>query len=67
MAPVHDMFQKKTDELFSDMPNAFSIADDILNATFDGQAKDHDVRLDTVLRVWRQANVMLNKDNCPFR
>ena len=51
VAPVHDMFQKKIDELFRNMPNVFSIADYILIAGFDEQDRDHDVTLDKVLRV----------------
>ena len=30
-APVSDMFQHKIDEIFSDMPNVFGIADDIFS------------------------------------
>ena len=33
------MYQKKTDELFSGMPNVFDIADDILIAGFDKLSK----------------------------
>ena len=32
--PVGDMFHKKIDDLFRGMPNAFSIADDVLVAGF---------------------------------
>ena len=62
-----DIFQKKIDELFSSMPNIFSIADDILIAGFDKYGKDHDATLDKVPRVCSQANLQINKDYCPFR
>ena len=52
VAPVGDMFQK-IDKLFSNMPNVFGIADDILISGFDGQGKDHDETLDKVFRVCR--------------
>ena len=47
------IIQKKIDKLFSDMPNAIGIADDILIAGFDEQAKYHDAKLDKVLRICR--------------
>ena len=37
-----DMFQRKIDEIFKDMPNVFSIADDILVAGYEADGKDHD-------------------------
>ena len=61
------MLQKKTDELFSDMPNIFSIADDILIAGFGEQGEDHNAMLDKVLRKYSQAYLKLNKDKCLFR
>ena len=39
-APAGNMFQKKIYKLFSDMPNVFSTADDMLNAGFHEQGKD---------------------------
>ena len=57
------MFQEKIDEIFSGMPNVFSIADFILIADFNEPDKDHDETLDKVLWVCRQANLKLNKDN----
>ena len=65
-APGGVMFQKKIDELFSGMPNAFSIAYDILIAGCDKQSTDHDETLDKVLWVCRQATLKLYKDKCLF-
>ena len=61
------MFQKKTDEIFSCMPNVFDIVDDVLIAGFNEQGKDHDVILEKVLWVCKQAKLKLNKDKCLFR
>ena len=44
-----DMFQKKTDELFSSMLNVFGIADDILIPSFDEWGKGHDEMLEVHL------------------
>ena len=62
------MFQKKTDELFSGMPNVFRTADDILIAGFDEWCKDLDMTLEKVLQLCRQANIklLINKDKCLF-
>ena len=37
-----DMFQRKIDEIFKDLPNVFGIADDILAVGYDDDGKDHD-------------------------
>ena len=67
LAPVDDVFQKKTDELFSGMPNIFGIADNTLIAGFDEPGTDHNATLDKVLRICRQGNMKLNNDKCLFR
>ena len=46
--PSGDMFQKKIDELFNDIPNVFHNADDILIAGFDTDGTDHDVRFEQI-------------------
>ena len=56
-----NMFQKKTDELFNDIPNIFGIADDIFIAGFDADGRDHDARLEQMLQRCRQANIKLSK------
>ena len=66
VAPVGNIFQKKIDVIFT-MPNVFHISDDILIAGFDKQSKDHGETLNKVLRICRQANLKLNKDDCLFR
>ena len=49
-APAGNMFQKKIDELFNDIPNVFGIADDNLIEGFNEDSMDHDVRLEQVLQ-----------------
>ena len=61
------MFQKKRDEIFSSMPNIFSIADYFLIEGFGEQGKGHDETVDKVLQVCRQANLKLHKDKCLFK
>ena len=36
------MFERKIDETFKDLPNAFGIADEILGLGYDSDGKDHD-------------------------
>ena len=47
-APVGDMIQCKIDEIFSDMPNVFGIADDILVIGYDEDRVDHDTAVHKV-------------------
>ena len=49
-APVGNMFQCKTDEIFNDMPNVFGIADDILVIGYDEDRADHNEAVYKVLR-----------------
>ena len=48
-ASVGNMFQKKIDKVFDDIPNVFGISDDILIAGFGADCRDHDERLEQVL------------------
>ena len=64
VATVGNIFQEKIYELFSDMPNIFIIADDILIAGFDELGKGLHATLDKELR---QADFKLKKGKCLFR
>ena len=44
-APAEDMFQRKIDNMFKELPTAFGILDDILVVRFDRDSKDHDATL----------------------
>ena len=60
------MFQKNIYELLNEMPNVFSIADDILITGSHELGKDHGATLDKVLGICRKTNLKLNKDMCLF-
>ena len=47
---------RKIDEIFKDLPNVFSIADDILAAGYESDGKDHDKTVWKVLQRCRQVN-----------
>ena len=61
------MFQCKIDEIFSDMPNVFGIADDILVIGYDENGADHDATVHNVLWQCEEVNLKLNKEKCHFR
>ena len=48
-APAGDMFQRKINKIFKDMPNVFGIVDDILVAEYEADGRDHDKTLQRVL------------------
>ena len=66
-APTGDMFQRKIDEIFKDLPNVSCIADDILVVYCNRDSKDHEVTPQRVLKEGRQVNIKLNKDKYHFR
>ena len=57
-----DMFQRKINKIFKDLPNVFSIAGDILVVGYEADSKDHDKIVHMVLQRSRQVNLKLNKD-----
>ena len=61
------MFQHKTDEIFSDMPNVFGFMDDILVIGYDKNGADHDAEVHMVLCICEEINLQLNKEKCHFR
>ena len=67
VSPAGNMFQRKIDEIFKDLPNVFDIADDILAVGYEADGNDHDDTLWRVLKTCRQVNLKLNKDKCHFR
>ena len=64
---VGNMFQRKIDEIFNDMPNVFGIADDILVIGYEKDGADHDKAVYSVLKWCQNVNLKLNKDKCHFR
>ena len=65
--PVSNMFQRKIDEIFNDMPNVFGTADDILVIGYNKNGADHDEAVYSVLRQCQDVNLKLNKEKCHFR
>ena len=61
------MFQHKIDEIFSDMPNLFAIADNNLIIGYDENGAHHDAAVHKVLWWCKEVNLKLNKDKCHFR
>ena len=66
-APAGDIFQRKIDKIFKELPNVFSIANDILVVGYGADDKDHEETLQRVLQICTQVNLKLNKDKCHFR
>ena len=62
-----NMFQCKTDKIFSDMPNIFCITDDILVIGYDDNGTDHDAMVHKVLQRCEEVNLKLNKEKFHFR
>ena len=67
VAPAGDMFQRKIDKFFKELPNVFGIAGDILVVGYEADGKNHDETLWRVLQICRQVNLNLNKNKCHFR
>ena len=65
-APAGNMFQRKFDEIFKDMPNVFNIKYDILVAGCEDDGKDLDKTVWRMLQRCRQVNLKLNKNKCHF-
>ena len=66
-AQAGDMFQRKINEIFNDIPNVFGIADDILVIDYDKDRADHEEVEYSVLEWCQDVNLKLNKDKCHFR
>ena len=62
-APVGDMFQRKIDKIFNDMPNIFGIADNILVLGYDKDGADHDKAVYNVLSQCQDVNLKLNEES----
>ena len=65
--PSSDMFQRKIDDQFKELPNIFGIADDILISDYYNDGKEQDNTLRRVLPICQKENLKFNKDKCHFR
>ena len=59
---AQDIFQKKVDETFGDMPGVAGIADDVVIFGHQEDGSDHDANLRRVMERARQAGVKLNPE-----
>ena len=66
-APAGDMFQRKIDEIFNDVPNVFGIEDNILVKGYEKDGVDHEVAVYSKLEQCQDVNLKLNKDKFHFR
>ena len=67
VASAGDIFQRKIDEIFNDMPNVFGIADDIVVVWYEDDDRDHNETVQNVLQKCRKVNLKLNKDKVSFQ
>ena len=59
---AQDVFQRKVDETFGDIPEVTGIADDIVVVGYQEDGKDHDANLKAVLQRARETGIKLNPD-----
>ena len=64
---AQDVFQKKVDETFGDIPGVFGIADDLIVAGFKDDGSDHDATLRTVLERARECGTKFNQEKMVVR
>ena len=57
---AQDVFQKKVDEAFSDIPGVTGISDDIIDVGFEADGSDHDANLAAVLERARATGLRFN-------
>ena len=62
---AQDAFQKEIDRSYEGLPGEAAIADDIL--LYRKNPKDHDAKLEAVLRRTRESGIKRNPDKCVFR
>ena len=62
---AQDIFQKKVDEAFGDLPGVTGIADDIV--IYGRDQSDHDANLRAVMERARETGLRFNPDKCKIR
>ena len=62
---AQDIFQKKVDETFGDLPGVTGIADDIV--IYGCDLVDHDANLKAVMERARETGLRFNTDKCKIR
>ena len=64
---AQDIFQRKVDETFGDLPCVTGIADDIVVYGYNSDFSDHDENLCAVLQCALETDLHFNLDKCKFR
>ena len=64
---AQDIFQKKVDETFGDLPGVIGIADDIIVYGYKEDHSDHDAHLQAVMERARETGLCFNADKCKIR
>ena len=64
---AQDIFQKKVDETFGDLPGVTGIADDIIVYGYKEDHSDHDANLRAVMERARETGLRFNADKCKIR
>jgi len=64
---AQDIFQKKVDETFGDLPGVTGIADDIIVYGYKEDHSDHDANLRAVMEHARETGLHFNADKCKIR
>ena len=62
---AQDIFQKKVDQTFGDLPSVTGIADDIV--IYGCDLVDHDANLKAVMERARETGLRFNADKCKIR
>lgn len=64
MICAQDIFQKKVDETFGDLPGVTGIADDIIVYGYKEDHSNHDANLRAVMERTRETGIRFNADTC---
>ena len=64
---VGDVFQRKLDQCFGQLPNVIVIADDIMIVGKQPDHKDHNIALTKLLNTARKCNICLNYDKLQYK
>ena len=64
LVSAQDIFQKKVDETFGDLPGVTGIADDIVIVGYEEDGSDHDANLRAVMERASDKGVKFNPDKC---
>ena len=67
LSVAQDVFQRKIDETFGDIPGCFGIADDLVIAGWQEDGKDHDETLHAVLQRVRNTGTRFNDEKMVIR